>query len=66
MRCERWGKNSASLHAEGRAIDWHLDSRVPADRREARRRRPLGSATKTVGELEDEAAARSDDDGVRE
>jgi hypothetical protein len=37
MRCERWGKNSASLHAEGRAVDWHLDSRVPADRREARR-----------------------------
>ena len=37
MRCERWGKNSASLHAEGRAIDWHLDSRLPADRREAKR-----------------------------
>jgi hypothetical protein len=27
MRCEKWGKNSASLHAEGRALDWHLDSR---------------------------------------
>lgn len=26
-RCERWGKGSASLHAENRAIDWH-----PADR----------------------------------
>jgi hypothetical protein len=33
MRCERWGRNSASLHAEGRAIDWHLDARNPADRR---------------------------------
>jgi hypothetical protein len=37
MRCERWGKNSASLHAEGRAVDWHLDASRPADRREARR-----------------------------
>ena len=37
MRCERWGKNSASLHAEGRAVDWHLDAPRPADRREARR-----------------------------
>jgi hypothetical protein len=32
MRCERWGKGRASLHAEGRAIDWHLDARNPADR----------------------------------
>ena len=37
MRCERWGKNSASLHAEGRAVDWHLDARTPADKREAKR-----------------------------
>jgi hypothetical protein len=37
MRCERWGKNSVSLHAEGRAVDWHLDAARPADRREARR-----------------------------
>ena len=37
MRCERWGRNSASLHAEGRAVDWHLDAARPADRREARR-----------------------------
>jgi hypothetical protein len=34
---------------------------VAADRRA--RRRPLGSATKTVGELEDEAAARASDTG---
>ena len=32
-RCELWGKGSASLHAENRAIDWHLDVRNPADRR---------------------------------
>ena len=25
-RCEKWGKGSASLHAEKRAIDWHLDA----------------------------------------
>ena len=37
MRCERWGKNSASLHAEGRAIDWHLDVHKARDRREAKR-----------------------------
>lgn len=35
-RCERLG-DGYSLHAEGRAIDWHLDVRVPADRRAARR-----------------------------
>ena len=35
MRCEKWGKDSASLHAEGRAIDWHLDVTNPADRRAA-------------------------------
>ena len=36
-RCERWGKDSASLHAEGRALDWHLDRSNPADTREAQR-----------------------------
>jgi len=34
-RCERWGKDSASLHAENRAIDWHLDVAVKADRKAA-------------------------------
>jgi hypothetical protein len=34
-RCERWGKHSASLHAENRAIDWHLDVANAADRRAA-------------------------------
>jgi hypothetical protein len=37
MRCEKWGKDSASLHAEGRAIDWHLDVHDGADRAEATR-----------------------------
>src|SRR3954465_7887685 len=37
MRCEKWGKNSASLHAEGRAIDWHLDVHDGGDRAEAKR-----------------------------
>ncbi|MEA2439753.1 MAG: hypothetical protein QOH76_1177 [Thermoleophilaceae bacterium] len=37
MRCEKWGKNSASLHAEGRAIDWHLDVHSARDRAEAKR-----------------------------
>ena len=32
-RCEKWGKKSASLHAENRAIDWNLDVRKPAERR---------------------------------
>jgi hypothetical protein len=37
MRCEKWGKHSASLHAEGRALDWHLDVHNARDRREAER-----------------------------
>jgi hypothetical protein len=35
-RCEKWGKHEASLHAENRAIDWHLDVAAPTDRRAAR------------------------------
>ena len=35
-RCERWGKDSASLHAEDRAIDWHLDVTSSADRADAK------------------------------
>jgi hypothetical protein len=31
-RCEKWGPHEASLHAENRAVDWHLDVRNPADR----------------------------------
>lgn len=37
MRCERLSKRSFSLHAEGRAIDWHLDVHRAADRRAADR-----------------------------
>jgi hypothetical protein len=36
-RCEKWGKNSASLHAEGRALDWHLDVHDKRDKAEAER-----------------------------
>jgi len=36
-RCDKWGKDSASLHAENRAIDWHLDVSSRADRRAANR-----------------------------
>ena len=36
-RCEKWGKHEASLHAEGRAVDWHLDARDPAQRRAGKR-----------------------------
>jgi hypothetical protein len=36
-RCEMWGKKSASLHAEGRAVDWHLDASSKAEKKEARR-----------------------------
>ncbi len=36
-RCERWGRGSASLHAENRAVDWHLDASRGPDRREADR-----------------------------
>lgn len=35
-RCEKWGPGSASLHAEGRAIDWHLDARNAKDKRAAK------------------------------
>jgi hypothetical protein len=34
-RCEKWGKHSASLHAENRAIDWHLDASIPSHRHHA-------------------------------
>jgi hypothetical protein len=37
MRCEKLGSHNYSLHSEGRAIDWHLDAHVPAQRAEAMR-----------------------------
>jgi hypothetical protein len=44
LRCER-----GSLHAEGRAVDWALDSSVPSDRRAARRLIALLLATDRAG-----------------
>jgi len=49
MRCEKWGKNSASLHAEGRAVDWHLDSRNRKQLRAANRLIDLLLATDKKG-----------------
>jgi hypothetical protein len=37
LRCERLSGRDFSLHAEGRAIDWHLDARDASDRRAAAR-----------------------------
>jgi hypothetical protein len=34
-RCEKWGMHSASVHAEGRAIDYRLDAGIPRERRAA-------------------------------
>jgi hypothetical protein len=48
-RCERWGPHEASLHAEGRAVDWHLDVSDPAGRAEARRLIELFLAPDRVG-----------------
>jgi hypothetical protein len=48
-RCEMWGKHEASLHAEGRALDWHLDVTVPAQRREAERLIALMLAPDSAG-----------------
>lgn len=49
-RCERWGKGSASLHAEGRAIDWHLDVADPEDKAAATRLIRLLLAPDSAGE----------------
>lgn len=49
QRCERWGKNSASLHAEGRAIDWKMNVRQRADKKEGLRLIGLLLATDTAG-----------------
>lgn len=48
-RCELWGEGTASLHAEGRAIDWHLDSRVPAQRAAGKRLIQMLLATDAAG-----------------
>ena len=48
-RCEKWGKGQASLHAENRAIDWHLDVSNSADRRAAEKLIRLLLAPDTAG-----------------
>jgi len=48
-RCEMWGEQEASLHAENRAIDWHLDVNIRADRRAAKRLIALLLATDAAG-----------------
>jgi hypothetical protein len=35
MRCEKLRRHEYSLHAEGRALDWHLDVHSARDRAEA-------------------------------
>ena len=51
-RCEMWGKNEASLHAENRAIDWHLDVDVAADRRAAQKLIDLLLAPDSLGNVQ--------------
>ena len=51
IRCEKWGKHSASLHAEGRALDWHLDVLSGADRKEAERLIDLFLAPDKLGTI---------------
>jgi hypothetical protein len=49
MRCEKLGRRNYSLHAEGRAIDWHLDARNPAGRRAGNRLIKLLLAPDRIG-----------------
>jgi hypothetical protein len=49
MRCERLSKRNFSLHAEGRALDWHLDAGDRTDRRAARKLIGLLLATDRAG-----------------
>jgi hypothetical protein len=50
LRCEKWGPHTASLHAEGRAIDWHLDNRSAQDRAAAKRLFTLFTAADSAGD----------------
>jgi hypothetical protein len=49
MRCSRLARRRFSLHAEGRAVDWHLDAGSRTDRRVARRLIDLLLANDRVG-----------------
>src|SRR5205085_5894634 len=51
MRCEKLSGSSYSLHSEGRAIDWHLDAHVPAERAAAQRLINLFLAPDRAGEI---------------
>jgi hypothetical protein len=48
-RCEKWGRRQASLHAEKRAVDWHLDASLSRDRKEAARLLRLLTAPDSYG-----------------
>jgi hypothetical protein len=56
MRCEKLGRGNYSLHAAGRAIDWHLSVHSRADRRAAKQLINLLLATDKAGN--DHALAR--------
>ncbi len=49
MRCSKLGPGNWSLHAEGRALDWHLNAHRATDRREAARIIALLLATDRAG-----------------
>jgi hypothetical protein len=49
MRCSKLGPDSYSLHAEGRALDWHLDAGNRGQRRAANRLIKLLLATDRAG-----------------
>ena len=49
MRCEKLSPGDFSLHSEGRALDWHLDAGVPAQRTAAMRLIQLLLATDRDG-----------------
>jgi hypothetical protein len=50
MRCEKLGRHDWSLHAEGRALDWHLDARTESGRRAGHRLLKLLLATDRAGD----------------
>ncbi len=51
-RCEKWGLGSASLHAEKRAVDWHLNAGTAEGQREAQRIVVLLTAPDASGNLQ--------------
>ncbi len=51
LRCEKLDSGNYSVHAEGRALDWRLDSRDPTERSAGRRLISLLLATDRAGNL---------------